>query len=189
MKDLLYKVLLVGGLLIYSVSYGQVVTKDKFVFKVSQEVYSVKDIQNYHNSLKYLKCVYPESLVYEVFFTYFPKKKSLFKIDKKFSSDQKNAFYKVLPFFEFLSYAQSQKINVRPELYSYFDLQEKRSKCENYKNQHQRGIIKLEVFIRSRFIPEDKNQKMTSEDIKKTKSAIMSLVKSISNQIEDSVFW
>ena len=95
-----------------------------------------------------------------------------------------------------LGYADSQSVSVDPKVTKVFHLSAKENKCDLksfIKNgevtQEMHDIIKMEIFVRSRFLPSEKNGKATQDDIKKALLTARSLMTSIGRQIEDEVYW
>ena len=90
-RNILKALLLIEGLFILNLPVqASIVFEDKMVFKINTKVFSVNDLKTYHEMVNNLACTYEESLLFKIFKEEFlPSKKSLLKINKNYSAEQK----------------------------------------------------------------------------------------------------
>lgn len=199
MKSITLKVLLLGGLffVISMSAHAKKILSDVFVFKIANEVYSLRDLKSHYQGMLNLNCVYPDSLLYMIFKQEFSKEsKKNFVYSKKFTSSQKLYFNSVLTFYKLLIYSKSYEINIKDSLERYFYLSSRQNNCSeemfNGKKKFTsefKEIMSLEIFIRSRFLPTEIQGKSTPVDIQKAVKSAKDLVKSIDKQISEEVYW
>lgn len=196
MKIVLILVLLSGGLFV-SRSHSEVVLRDAVVFKVVRKVFSLNDLKSYFDEINNLKCIYPDSILIKIFNEEFdPDNLKFFKFQKPFSSEQKEYFSSLLDFAKLLTYSEAQTVVVKPTIVKYLYLGAKNSGC-SLKSFQKDGqlkdrlaeIIRFEVFARSRFLPSEKSGVVTKDDIDKAIISAKNLLKSISRQVDDEVYW
>jgi len=199
-------VLLVGGLFLFSSpvrsetkpdDVAKVLIKDQFVFKVANEVFTISDLKKFYLGMNDLNCMYPESLLYRIFFDEFKKGQiKKYSVSTKITSIQRNYFIQLIKFGKIMVYSKSHDVTVKNSLGNFFYLSASESKCHlrsftlNKKfKTYFKDILRLEIFMRSRFLPTEQQGKMTNADIKKAVSAGKNLIYSIDKQIDQSVYW
>lgn len=190
------KILLLGGFFFTFNVQSEIILSDKMVFKISRSVFSLNDLNELHNDIETLKCIYPESLIIAIFQnTFLKSQRSHLKMKQKFTQKDKAYFLKLISFAKLFVYSKSQSVVIDPNIQKFFYLMGQRNKCYmnvfNEKNFNPRfkSLVELEVFVRSRFLPTERSGKTTKNDIKKAVLAAKSLIKSISRQIEEEVYW
>lgn len=197
-RYILTALLAIGGLFIFiHPAHSAVVFEDKMVFKINTKVFSLNDLKTYHKMINNLACTYDESLLIKLFKDEFSLSKlKLYKLDNKYSVEQKAYFSELIDFAKLYVYSTSQTVVVDPKITKFFLLSAKQNKCdvssfiENGEfTQEMQEILKLEIFVRSRFLPSEKNGKSTADDIKKALFTARNLMSSIGRQIEDEVYW
>jgi len=193
----IYLILLVGGFFLQSSSEAETILKDKFVFKINSEVFSILDLKEYNDQLENLFCVYTDSILYQIFKNDFKANKSvIFDIHKEFSVTQKQYFSKLKTFAKGLVYKRNYDVLVNSYLKNYFKLSLKKNKCSSSVlleskefNSKFYELIEYEIFLRSRFLPTDKQGKTTPGDYSRAVEGATNLLKSIDSQIEAEIFW
>jgi hypothetical protein len=202
MNKTIFKILLIGGSFFYgnppsAETKSETYLTDKFVFKVANEVFTVNNLKSYYGSLKSLKCIYPESLLYDVFRDEFqPKMEKWYFVSSQFSIGQKNYFNSVIKFGKLLVYSRSYDVVVKKSLKRYFYLSATKRKCDlgvfdmnkNLVSSFEE-VLRLEIFMRSRFLPTEKQGKSTRTDLEKAVKSSKDLIKSIDKQIDQEVYW
>ncbi len=201
MKFNLYKVFLIGGLyFLNSIDITQAketILMDKVAFKVATEVFTINDLKNYSESMNTMKCIYPSSLLIQVFKKeFFSYPKHVLDIKKSYTGQQKAYLNSVIKFGKLLVYSRSYEVNMKSSLETYFYHSAKKNNCKLMIFDREKKftpifkeLMELEIFVRSRFLPSESQGKSTSEDIKKAIISAKDLVKSINKQIEQEVYW
>jgi hypothetical protein len=177
----------------------EVVAEDRMIFKVARSVYSQGDLLRIYTGINDLGCLYPDSLLQKIFKQEFQSKNLSFfqsKIGLELLPSQKAYFLRIIPFMKLLTYSKSQSVVVNPSLSKYFYLSAKRSSCSVLGFKPDKSlkaglaeILRLEVFVRSRFLPSEKSGKSNNDDTKKAIVAAQNLMKSIGRQVEEEVYW
>lgn len=184
-------------LLISSSSFSEVL-KDKFVFKLGTEVYTVKDTLEYYKRAHALHCVYSDSLMFEVFSKLFKQEnEKMFVFEGEFSTEEKRYFNDFIMLGKIIVYIKSYNVEVNPSLKNYFKLQAKKKYCShdvvfNSEGEFEKKfleLLKLEVFLRNRFLPTEVQRKSTQDEFDKAVVSVKSLLSSISDQISHEVYW
>jgi hypothetical protein len=203
MNKLIFKILLLGGSFFYGISSFSAKTKsetfltDKFVFKVANEVFTVNNLKAYYNSLQNLKCIYPETLLYNVFKSEFNlANNKWYFVSPEFNEEQKQYFNSIIKFGKLLVYSRSYDVVVKKSLKKYFYLSATKLKCDLSAFERNKDltpsfneILRLEIFMRSRFLPTERQGKSTKSDIEKAVKSSKDLIKSIDKQIDQEVYW
>lgn len=190
-------VLFIGGLFFVSNSATGVIKKDVMVFKVATTVFSLKDLENLSDEIKNLRCIYPEALILKIFEDEFGVSKDKFFVyQQPFSSEQKKYFKRLIEFAKLSIYSESQSVTVRPALIKALYTNARKRKCslQNFKKGGEikasfLELVRFEVFSRSRFLANDKGERLSKSDMNKAIIAAKSLSKSISRQVEAEVYW
>ena len=175
---------------------GQILLQDKFIFKVSNEIFSLKDIQRNHQGLKQLKCVYPESLTYAIFINEVKRaRQEFFEFSQDFSQKQIEYFKSLMSFYKLYVFSENSDVKVNQSLIKYLKIAAKENGCDKKVfngedfNPSFFKLIKLEVFVRSRFLATEKNSQGNTTNSQKAIVAVRNLIASINEQIESEVFW
>jgi len=197
-----YIVLLLGGLLFFgnvSLSYGQKpYYSDVFLFRIVDTVYSLNEVKSIHKDLKTLKCIYPESLLKDVFKGVISRgeDQSIFKVKdyskEKYSAVQITFFKKLIRFAKLKSYIQSHKVKLSPGLEGLFYQAAVKNKCSMQVFGVDKKfapnffkLVRMEIFLRSRYILDDKKKNGGQSGAQ----GVNALIKSIENQISEEVYW
>ena len=196
MKKTSLFVLLIGGLF-SSAAFSKSVMRDAVVFKVARKVFSLNDLRSYYQEVNNLKCIYKDSILTKIFSDEFSGEKSgLFEFQHPFSEKQKKYFQDLVEFAKLLVYSEAQTVVVKPSITKYFYLNAQRSGCplDSFKENKDmkprlREVTRLEVFARSRFLPNEKSGIATKDDIDKAIISAENLLKSIGKQIDDEYYW
>ncbi|MDP7319891.1 MAG: hypothetical protein QF441_04750 [Bacteriovoracaceae bacterium] len=195
--NILLKLLLVVSVSCFAQS--EVNINDKFVFKVSQEVYSVTELKGYFVSMRQFHCVYNDSLVWKVFSGMFLSKNEpylSYEKGKNFSDNQKKYFESLLKFGKLLVYTESQNIKSIDEISRYLIFKAKKTKCaqdifqtEHKLHKYYLEILKMEKFLRKRFLPAENFESVAQRDMLKAVSSARNLIDSIDKQVSEEVYW
>jgi hypothetical protein len=192
-----YLILLV---LICSQSFASkenVLIKDKVVFKAATEVFTLSELKSYFQSFQDMSCFYPDSLLTKIFSIEL-KDTKVANLDYSdvFTVNQKVYFVKILKFAKLLVYSRSHDVVLNNALNRYFYSIAKSKQCyagsfdENKEfNFFAKELMKLEIFMRSRFLPEEKSGKVTSKEYLKAVNGARALIKSLDKQIDEEVYW
>jgi hypothetical protein len=164
---------------------------------VSKKVFSLEDLSEYFFELNNLKCYYPDSLLVKIFKKEIESKNQKFLVHTdSFSDFQKAYLIELIDFAKLLIYSRSHDVRVNSALVKYFYTTANRVKCSMKSfnsstkfNLRSTELVRLEVFVRSRFLPTEKSGKVTPEEYKKAVSAARGLILSISRQIDEEVYW
>ena len=202
----LTQVLLFGGLFLLSSidrSQAQEVTfADAFVFKISEQIKSLNDQNKKIKTLKTLECYYPKSLLTQVFkgLIKLGEDQSLYKIQDytkvDYSQAQKDFFQSSILFYKLKIYSQSHKTQVPRELPRAFYMASRQLNCgesifdmaqEFTKEFHE--VMRLELFLRTRYLPDENTSKKTQQDIDESIASINNFIGSIDKQISEETFW
>lgn len=204
MKEISLKVLLLGGLFfsMNSKTMSATLYSDAFIYKISDQVYSLKDLEAVANNLIALKCYYQDSLLIKVFEDVYQlgKQKELFEIKDytkvAYSPKQKELFKKLLQFHKLKYYSDSHKVTVQKSIIKAFYMASRQLKCPQSIFEETssfspefNNIMKVEIFLRSRYLPEEKNGKNTNADVTQAVLGIKTLLNSVDKQITEETYW
>ena len=203
MKEIYFKVLLLGGLFLFNFPIcAKVIYADAFIYKISKSIYSLEDLRRNNDNLKALKCYFPESLLVVVFdkLLKLGQDQSLFEIKDytkvAYTQVQKNYFTQSLIFHKLKFYSDSHKTVVSKELVDAFYAASTKLSCgktifdENKDfTADFREVMRLELFLRSRYLPTEQNTKKTSTDLKQAMLGIKNLLSAMDRQITEETFW
>jgi len=186
-----------GGFFFTQPIQAKILSRDKMVYKISRTVFSLNDLMLIHKNMENLKCMYGESLLNVIFQDqFYSKNKKFYEFRETFSKTDQKFYLRLMEFSKLLVYSRSQNVVVDPNIEKYFYLMATQNKCsldafnsDKSFNTKFREIVELEIFVRSRFLPTEKNSKTTKTDIDKAVLASKSLLKSIARQIEEEVYW
>lgn len=204
MKDIFFKVLLVGGLFLFLVttSFAEKVYSDVFIYKISDTVYSLNDLKENHKNLVSLNCYYPDSLLVKIFSNMIAlgKNKSIFEIKdytkSNYSKVQKQYFKSAITYHKLKFYGQAHKTPLKKEIARAFFMASRKLKCskkifdenKNFLSSFEE-VMRIEVFLRSRYLPEQRDGKKIKSDVDQAIDGIENLLGSIDKQISEEVFW
>lgn len=178
----------------------KLILQDAFVFRVINEVVSLNDMQRDYKLLQDLKCYYPESVLVIIFENLRKNAdsinfNSLTPKQLTYDKSQKEFFAQVIKFYKLKAYISSHQVVVAPALVGGLYTVAKRSGCrlngfessdklqENFEQ-----LLKMEIFLRSRFLPDEKGPP-SKERLVKIKSSARLFLESVSKQITEEVFW
>jgi hypothetical protein len=190
-------ILLLGGFIYSNLAPAKIIDRDKMVFKVARSVFTLNNLKQIHEDIHNLKCMYDESLLSIIFEKQF-KSQNLKYLNYRevFSKEDKSIYKGLMDFSKLLVYSRSQNIVVNPNIVKYFYLMAQKNKCslkvfdkDKMFMTRFKEIVELEVFVRSRFLPAEESAKTTKADINKAVLASKTLLKSISRQIDQEVYW
>lgn len=193
-----FKIILASALVlpIASADSDEIILQDKFVFKIANEVLSLKDLKRTKKNIEDLKCMYPESLVHKIFSQDFSGGRlNELKVGTEFNQKDVKYFEKLIPFFKLLAYSKSHDVSIQPSLPKYFRLSATQKKCdlslfdEKEFIKSFEPIVRLEVFVRSRFLPSESQGKSSVSDVEKAVIGARNLITSIDQQIDEEAYW
>jgi hypothetical protein len=202
----LTQVLLIGGLFLLSSIHQskaqQVTFADAFVFKISEQIISLNDLSHQIKTLKTLECYYPKSLLTQVFKQLIKdgEDSTLYKIQDytkvDYSKAQKDFFQSSILFYKLKIYSESHKTQVPRELTRAFYMASRQLNCGvNIFDEGQEftkefyEVMKLELFLRTRYLPDENTSKKTKQDIDESIASINNFIGSIDKQISEETYW
>lgn len=201
MKKSLIAVLLFGGLCFENVKAAtELVTQDIFLFRVTNEVFSLNDLREQQQILKEFRCMYPSSLLLKTFSSLIRGElKGIFHVKNikrpKYTKKQIRYFQNFLDMHSLKMYSKAHRVSVGDSLAKAFYLTGSRAKCQmtGFKANKQfrpilREIVRLELFLRSRFLPGE-GTSTENVDYPKAIKSVRVLTKSIKKQVEREVYW
>jgi hypothetical protein len=171
--------------------------EDTFLFLIKDQVFSVKDLQDYQKALKDFSCIYPDSYIVD-YFTLLTKKfdQRVFQIEylkQNFKTNKVKSYQnEILKYLKMAIYTQSQSVSVTNDLVSALSLSAKTKKCslQFFKKQYLEKplfyALSLEVFFRSRNVIDSQNKDKATRS--SALQSLDSLANSIVNQISHSQF-
>lgn len=176
---------------------SKTVFKDVFVFRTGNNVFSLSDLQDYSNYLKDFSCFYPDTLAGEFYSKLAKAPPDFFKVETFGKQSKKRSYSNITEKFvammKLIRYASSQSVSVSSQLPKAFMVSAKRNNCslrgfkeEDMKKQ-MKDIALLEIFLRSRFAPEEEAS-ISGKKRKNVLSNIRSLEDSVKNQIDHELF-
>lgn len=180
---------------------AKTLSEDRFIFKIANEVQSLRDLENTFDRIQDFKCIYQGSLLVESFSEVFtPAQKSHFLVKNlsgyEFSNSDKLYFREFMTFSKLLIYSKSNRTFINSSVYKAFFIKAKRLGCnmDTFKKNNSfqtdfTDIVRLEVFLRLRFLPEEKSGKATSLDFQKAVLSTKNFINSIDKQLSGEVFW
>lgn len=200
MKNYKSKILIIWGFFyaLYSTTaFCEVIFRDKVIYKVGQKVFSLADLHQNFKDIHNLECMYDDSLLVKIFANEFNKSNKLhFAFKPELSEASKEYFKQLIHFNNILIYSNSQSVIVKTDIVKFLYLTAKRNKCDlsvfaDSKTFISRfkHIIRLEVFVRSRFLPTEKGGKTTNLDLKKAIKSAKNLLNSVDRQLENEFYW
>ncbi len=199
-RFLLFCVLIISN---FTNASEKIIKKDKFIFKISNEVYNVQDIINYNSYLEFMHCIEPSQfLINSVYLPWFKttlSKLTSYKNEKAFTPEEKKYYIKIIPFFKMLIYKNTYDLVIKDDLISAMEMQAKKHSCYKHldkniefklsKNDIFLNLMKLELFLRSRFWNSARVSETRKEDLKKASASVLELTKSVSKQIVHLLYW
>ena len=198
-KKLSFVTILFTFLLSSHLYASEVVTKDVMVMRIAQTVFTLDELKNFYHQVRQLKCYYPETLLYRLFEKEFSAdKKELFNYEQDFSAEQKAYFKNLLNFGKLYVYSKSQNVVLSDSLPKILYFSAKKNKCTEIKTSFEsatklnyffKEILKMEVFVRSRFLVVENATAPNAEDIALALKSAWNLIKSIEKQIDGEAYW
>lgn len=204
MKNNFLIVLLLGGLFLFisQNTFAKKVFSDVFIYKISNNVYSLNDLKTVDENLNALKCYYPDSLLIKIFNQVMSqgKNKSIFIVKNytkvNYSKEQISYFKNMIDYHKLKFYSQSHKSALKKEIISAFYLASRQLNCpssifDKNKNfvESFAEVMKIEVFLRTRYLPEEKKTKNLKTDIEQALLGIKNLIGSIDKQVSEETYW
>ncbi len=196
LKYLLLFNLLIGGL----EASSEIVSSDRFLFKIVDQAVSLQDIRYQSGNLKALNCIYSDAIVIQFF-------------DKKFISDFDNFLTKFPPkdeevirylhaheeilkktslLFKLLRYAQDQNKNVSKDLSKLIQESARANKCNLevlYKDTLKtnfKSLLEIELYLRARYEGQLQDKKKNIEQIR---SSFDLFIESLNKQFSHEFYW
>ncbi len=179
-----------------AVAQTKTILQDLFVVRTGNEVYSLKDLEEYADYLKDLQCFYPESLIAEHFRvlqetqnSYFVPKTYKEGFGAKAQAERTQGYIALL---KMIRYASSQAVSVSSDLAKAFKLSAEKGNCplrgfSGLDFTDKMGdLALLEIFVRSRFLPN--NEELTPKKKASILKNIVSLQDSVTSQIDHELF-
>ncbi len=198
----IYRVLLIGGLFIFTYQhvFSKTLLSDVFIYKVSNEVSSLKDLKKNRILLETLKCLYPESILAIQFQNLLSLNDDTFSSEKldmaQLKDSQKETFSRFMLLTKLNQYVDSHNIVINEGLSKafYIATQKECNKVDIFKKENTfsddfESIISTEIFLRKRFLNEKNSSSSQKEEYKKAVKAIEALLLSIGAQISSEVYW
>lgn len=193
-----------GGLFIFNTHSSEKASfQNVFLYKINDSVYSMNDIKLIKQQLTSLSCIYEESLLSKVYsdVIQIPNKSPVFEFKDysivKYTKRQMEVFKKFISYSKLFSYAESHKVEVQDSVVKAFYLASRQSNCKvsifesskKFKKSFH-DVMKVEIFLRSRFLPSNTSDKGTSsKDIDLSIKSTKSLLRTIDKQILEEVYW
>ena len=192
-----FKLLMLMVLVSYSGPGISSQVKDKFIFKLAGEVFSLSDLKSYYAKGRSLHCIFSDSLLYKVYPNILDlSHEGNFNFQPKLSSSQKKYFSEFIGMGKLIIYIRSHNVDIGPSIKKYFHFLSKKKDCgkelfltNGEMEQKFEEITKIEVFLRGRFLPAEIQGKATDKDMEKAIVSAKSLIKSINGQIDQEVYW
>ena len=184
---------LIGG------SHAEVISSDRFLLKILDQIVSHKDIEYQLRNLKALNCLYDDSYILKYFEKAYLKELSLF-IDKFPSTDEdvrkylhanEMILHKTRHLFKMLRYSEEQKMDVNAQLTKLIRESVKENKCNSeilYRDTLKTNfiaLIKLELYLRARY----GGQLKGSASFDSMRPSIELFVESLDKQFTHEYYW
>lgn len=186
--------LLIG---IVSLNTSAVSLKDKFVFKLAGEVFTINELFEYYQQGRNFGCVYRDALIVRVFEKVFKGDNTqYFGPRKKFNSKQIAFLTKFMSFSKLLIYSRSYEVEIERGLLKYFKLLASKNSCGSSlylegKDFHPKflKIVRLEIFLRNRFLPIEAYRKVSEKEMMRALESAKGLLSSVDDQVSQEVYW
>lgn len=206
MKYINFKVLLLGGLFFIPTLSTSAETKvlfsDVFVYKISDQVYSLRDLEQMNRNFNILKCYYPNSLLLKVFkeLVEMGNMTGIFDIKdytkSAYSKNQIKYFEKSIKLYKLKYYSDSHKTSVKKDVVKAFYMASRKLTCTKkiFISSSEfsplfNDIMKMEIFLRSRYLPEERSGKKNKAEIIQAIVGIKTLLNSINKQVGEETYW
>lgn len=193
-----------GGLFFMFIfsSYGKTLYSDAFVYKISDRVYSLRDLEEIAQDFEVLSCYYQDAILLKVFkeILTLSKNKKLFVVKDytktPYSSEQIALFKQFIKYHKLKYYVDSHKVAIKKEIVKAFYLASKQLHCSHdifessseFKENFNR-VMRIEVFLRTRYLPEEKSGKKTQADEQQAVLGIQTLLTSVDKQVTQETYW
>lgn len=195
MKSVLLSSLLVGG-----AQAKELVSSDRFLFKVLDRTISLQDIQYQHRNLKAMNCIYPDSYI----LLYFGKAliKEIGGFISAFPADdeaarqymhEKNSALKTLRiFFKLMKYTEDQKEQVSAQVIKLIRQSALENRCdlevlhlETLKTNFI-ALLRTEIYFRARY---GAQLKSGSNGLETVRPSIDLFMESLDKQFGHEYYW
>jgi hypothetical protein len=192
-KSVLLYSLLVGGAL------AEVVSSDRFLFKILDRTISFQDFEYQLRNVKALNCIFDDSIVIQYFEKGFIAELDTFvknfpKSDedvRRYLHRHENLLKKARHFFKMLRYSEDQKADVSPKLTELIRESAKENRCGTevlYKDTLKTNFIALmemELYLRARYSGQLKN----SPSFSAVRPSIELFAESLDKQFSHEYIW
>ncbi len=171
--------------------------KNSFVFTIGEEVYSLKDLSEFHLHLKSFACLMEDTLLLQSNPMSLDKLGKYFQVPsdltQEFSAQQKIIFLKLKKMLKIIAYVETQSVKRVADVdKSLFELSQSQ-KC-GQGSFSEKGelhptfakLVQTEIFLRSRYRAD---QSIKSKYDDKLDKSIQLFYISIDKQISEHVFW
>lgn len=177
-------------------SSNKFLVKDKLVFKVVNDIFSLSDLVAYKNNFDSFKCFYgQEALIVKSFSSDFEFSPEAYSAEN-FTKKEKVEYQAVLPFFKLLVYSKTYRLPLSKELIeSLKSASTQRVDCKEniFNNKRElvssfKDLLQLEIFLRSRFLTSEKRA-LLNKDLNKAVENVRDLSKSVDKQLSQIIYW
>lgn len=186
-----------------SATKKDILSQDRYFFKIINTVISQKDLSYLERNLKVLKCVFETPVLTDLFSSELVKNLSHFltqlpsshKIDDQKVRDKLKSHEKMMKklrmLFKLLLYVKNQSILIRPQMIQLVRSTIKENKCSEdvfYKKSLKTNfleLLKLEIYLKSRY----GTQMKKNDEIDVTKASLSTFVESLDKQYSHEYFW
>jgi len=194
------KLVLLFSLLTPKIKADQLISSDRFVFKVMDDIYSFHDLSYQSRNLSALKCIYSDAFVvkyfgedfllkFKKFIQEFPKE-NLEVI--KYLHLNEDILKQIRFFFKGMKYAEDQKLVVNQDVKNLIVTSTKVNKCDlkilkdDGLKANFTSLLRLELYLRSRYAPQMDSKKI---DFQTVRSSIDLFIESLDKQFSHEYFW
>lgn len=180
-----------------SVSARAADQRDRFIFRVADQVVSLQDLKSTDQDWSALRCHLPDSLIIEYVGEAFRKKLQenigvLEKLDKPLGANAPLTIFlgSMRSFWKLLTYIDNQEVGLLPELEKTFL---RSSHCPSVEGEPKklrasfRRWLRVEIYLRSRYGQGDISK--DGERIQKRHQSISLFVDSLDKQVTHEDFW
>lgn len=174
------------------------VDQGRFVFKIIDKVYSVRDLKVFGEDLKALECHLGDGIINDYLGKEFVPKltKSLQEIDRpgyKISEHSPMVIFLnyVRQIYKLKIYVNSQKITVVPGVLQGLKEQKECPNVFSKKGIHRHflTLLRLEIYLRGRYGQASGQDKMSEEQKKKSFESLALFIDSLEKQMTHENFW
>ena len=196
LKFLLLFNLLIGG----TKASSELVSSDRFLFKVVDQAVSIQDLKYQLRNIKALNCVYSDALVIQYF-----DKKFIDDFDSFISKFPENSegiirylhshedlLNKMSILFKMLRYAEDQNKKISDELSKLVQSSAKANRC-NLEVLHKdslktnfKSLLEIELYLRARY---DGQFQTSRKKIDEIRSSLDLFIESLNKQFSHEFYW